>query len=192
MISQVQLTKKKIIIISSIILIFAVFTGVFTAIFLNQNNVKIDTSPEKIMFDRLDSLYRNQNYSEAKKVLQEMNSKYPNSDLVKKANSMFNNLDELIKKDELEKPERDAKAQKAAEEHRQWMKQEAEAAKKLQQERENSIYIGDNREKVLKVFGNPDTINRTVTKNLVHEQWVYGRTYIYLENDRVTSWQDSQ
>jgi hypothetical protein len=43
---------------------------------------------------------------------------------------------------------------------------------------------------LIESIGNPDDINRTVGSWGVHEQWIYSRTYIYLENDIVTSWQD--
>lgn len=187
-----SLNRKSVIIITTIALILAIFVGAFMALLSKEKSNKINASPEKVMFDRLEALYRNKNYIETKQVLQEINAKYPNSDIVKKANSTFINLDELIKQNEVEKAEQEVKAQKAAEEHRQYLKQQEEAKKKQQEEREKTVYIGDNQEKVLRVMGKPDRVNRTVTKNSIHEQWVYGRTYIYLDNGVVTSWQDSK
>lgn len=38
------------------------------------------------------------------------------------------------------------------------------------------------------MWGRPETINRTVTRNGTREQWVYGEgRYLYLENGRVTA-----
>lgn len=188
--------KKNIIIFAGILtLIVIVCTGAFTTVLLNQNHSKADNSSGKIMYDQLEALYKNQSYIDAKKVLEEMNLKYTNTELVKKANATFKDLDELARKEELEKPEKEAKAKQAAEEQTQRIIKQEEAKKRQQEaaikERESKIYIGDNKEKVLRLFGKPQRINRTVTTNIVHEQWIYGNTYLYLENDKVTSWQES-
>ena len=47
-------------------------------------------------------------------------------------------------------------------------------------------------EQLRATWGRPETINRTVTAAGTSEQWVYGSTYIYLEDGIVTSWQDSR
>jgi len=39
-------------------------------------------------------------------------------------------------------------------------------------------------------WGNPDRIHRTVTSSSINEQWVYGNSYVYVENGVVTGWQD--
>jgi hypothetical protein len=39
-------------------------------------------------------------------------------------------------------------------------------------------------------WGKPDKINRSVGSWGVHEQWVYGDTYLYFEDGILTSWQD--
>jgi hypothetical protein len=45
-------------------------------------------------------------------------------------------------------------------------------------------------EMVIDSQGRPKDINKTVGSWGVHEQWVYeNNTYLYLENDRLTSWQ---
>ena len=41
-------------------------------------------------------------------------------------------------------------------------------------------------------WGAPTKIHRTVGTYGVHEQWIYGDTYIYFENGILTSWQDSR
>lgn len=60
---------------------------------------------------------------------------------------------------------------------------------------EGKVFIDMTKEQVLASWGKPDDINRTVTKFGTHEQWVYNygigiNTYLYLENNVVTSWQD--
>jgi hypothetical protein len=58
--------------------------------------------------------------------------------------------------------------------------------------------IGMKRNDLLASLGVPYSINRTVTSNIVHEQWVYDydiriprrTTYLYFVNDVLTSWQD--
>ena len=55
------------------------------------------------------------------------------------------------------------------------------------------------RNDLLASLGIPEKINRTVTSNVVHEQWIYGydirvpretTIYFYFVNDVLTSWQD--
>ena len=52
------------------------------------------------------------------------------------------------------------------------------------------IIIGMTKEQILLSWGKPDKINRTVGSWGVHEQWIYGDKYLYLENDKLTSFQD--
>jgi hypothetical protein len=54
------------------------------------------------------------------------------------------------------------------------------------------VELGMTAEQVTLAWGRPGRINRTVGSWGRHEQWVYGSTYVYLENDRVTSFQDSR
>lgn len=42
------------------------------------------------------------------------------------------------------------------------------------------------------VLGKPAQINRSVYEDGVHEQWVYGSSYVYLREGKVTSWQESE
>lgn len=70
----------------------------------------------------------------------------------------------------------------------------------LQQTREDilngTIRIGMTKEQFLAVYKKPafpyDSINRTVTRYGVREQWCYDspREYFYFENGILTSWQD--
>lgn len=55
---------------------------------------------------------------------------------------------------------------------------------------DGKIWIGMSKEMLLQSWGKPDDINRTVTSSSVWEQWVYGKRYVYLENNILTSWQD--
>jgi hypothetical protein len=58
--------------------------------------------------------------------------------------------------------------------------------------------IGMKRNDLLASFGVPYKINRTVTSNVINEQWIYDydirvprkTTYFYFVNDVLTSWQD--
>lgn len=53
------------------------------------------------------------------------------------------------------------------------------------------IWIGMTKEMVLESWGEPKDINRTVGSWGVHEQWIYyGDKYLYIENGKLTSWQD--
>ena len=55
--------------------------------------------------------------------------------------------------------------------------------------RARSLYIGMPRADVIKTMGRPRDINQTVTANVVYEQFVYQGIYVYLENGKVTAWQ---
>lgn len=53
------------------------------------------------------------------------------------------------------------------------------------------IYMGMADRDVRASWGPPKKVNRTVGNWGTHEQWVYSEnTYIYIENGKVTSWQD--
>lgn len=52
------------------------------------------------------------------------------------------------------------------------------------------IKIGMTKEMVIMSWGKPNKVNRTVTANLVSEQWVYETAYLYFTNGKLTSWQD--
>lgn len=55
---------------------------------------------------------------------------------------------------------------------------------------QEEIWIGMSSEMVIDSQGRPKDINKTVGSWGVHEQWVYdNNTYLYFENDRLTSWQ---
>ncbi|MDX5477157.1 MAG: hypothetical protein LPJ98_01770 [Cyclobacteriaceae bacterium] len=53
------------------------------------------------------------------------------------------------------------------------------------------IWIGMSEDLLLESWGFPEEINRTVTTYLVRKQYVYPRgQYVYVENGKVTAWQD--
>ena len=52
--------------------------------------------------------------------------------------------------------------------------------------------MGMNPQQVRAAWGAPDEINRTAFSQHVSEQWVYGNTYVYLDDGLVTSWQDTR
>lgn len=54
------------------------------------------------------------------------------------------------------------------------------------------IWLGMTSEMTKESWGSPDKNNRTVGTWGVHEQWIYGDTYVYFENGILTSWQDTK
>lgn len=68
-------------------------------------------------------------------------------------------------------------------------KQEREETQK-KQERDSHIYIDDPEEKIIQVYGQPNEVNKTVTKYGVSKQYVYDNVLIYTEDGYVTGWQD--
>ena len=70
----------------------------------------------------------------------------------------------------------------------QWYKERQEQ-ERIQQNWKK-ILLGITKERVISLVGKPDQINRTIGEWGVHEQWVYGRTYLYFENGILTAWQD--
>lgn len=56
---------------------------------------------------------------------------------------------------------------------------------------ENAVKIGFTKEMCVEAWGTPYDINRTVTRNCIHEQWVYGiGRYLYFEGNILTAIQD--
>ena len=59
--------------------------------------------------------------------------------------------------------------------------------------KEGKVILGMNTEQVIASWGKPIEINRTVTRFINHEQWVYSyydEQYLYFENGKLTGWQD--
>ena len=56
--------------------------------------------------------------------------------------------------------------------------------------KEGKLMLGMSKAMAVAIWGRPNDINRTVGSWGVHEQWIYGGTYIYFKNDVLTSWQD--
>jgi hypothetical protein len=53
------------------------------------------------------------------------------------------------------------------------------------------IFIGMTSDEAIASWGLPTDVNRTAGKWGIHEQWIYGdNTYLYFENNKLTSWQD--
>ena len=57
---------------------------------------------------------------------------------------------------------------------------------------DRKVLIGMTAEQVTSAWGKPNRINRTVGVWGRHEQWIYGGTYLYFENDVLTSYQESR
>lgn len=71
-------------------------------------------------------------------------------------------------------------------------KAKATAAKK-ECDRRGGVSIGMTADQVrASCWGKPERINQTITARGKHEQWIYGRSYVYLENGTVTSIQTSR
>lgn len=58
---------------------------------------------------------------------------------------------------------------------------------------QRAIIMGMTAQQVHAAIGKPDNINATVTGYGKNEQWVYGQNfYVYLDNGKVTSWQNDR
>jgi hypothetical protein len=55
-----------------------------------------------------------------------------------------------------------------------------------------SIILGMSSDAARAAWGEPKRVNRTVNARGVSEQWVYGDTYVYFDDNILTSWQDSR
>jgi len=55
---------------------------------------------------------------------------------------------------------------------------------------DRQIWIGMTDDQARLSVGYPTRVNRSVGAWGVHEQWVYGYTYLYFEGGILTSWQD--
>ena len=54
----------------------------------------------------------------------------------------------------------------------------------------NQIWLHMTAEMAIDSMGSPDSVNRSVGSYGVHEQWVYGSTYLYFKNGQLDSWQE--
>lgn len=64
------------------------------------------------------------------------------------------------------------------------------SAKIVQAIKDQKVVLGMTAKQVELSWGKPEDVNRSVGSWGVHEQWVYGRQYVYLENGKVSSFQD--
>lgn len=55
---------------------------------------------------------------------------------------------------------------------------------------EGKIWLGMTKEMVIESWGEPDEINRSVGSWGIHEQLVYGNQYLYIRDNKLSSWQD--
>jgi hypothetical protein len=55
---------------------------------------------------------------------------------------------------------------------------------------DNKILLGMTDEQVRMAWGKPETINRSVGSWGIHEQWAYGSTYLYFENELLKNYQE--
>lgn len=57
---------------------------------------------------------------------------------------------------------------------------------------QGTIILGMSSEDARASWGQPERVNRTVGSFGVHEQWIYGNTYLYFDDGVLRSWQDSR
>jgi hypothetical protein len=55
---------------------------------------------------------------------------------------------------------------------------------------EGRACLGMTKQEVVGIIGLPGSVNRTVTRSVAHEQWVYGDKLLYFDNDLLVSFQD--
>jgi len=85
------------------------------------------------------------------------------------------------------------KAQKEIKEEKQLEKNISNFSSNIQNLiKQGEIQIGMTGEQVLLSWGHPDRINKSVYSWGIHEQWVYGYTYLYFEDGILKSYQTSK
>ena len=57
---------------------------------------------------------------------------------------------------------------------------------------ESKIGLGFSKKQLILAWGEPKQINKTITNNVISEQYVYDKQYVYLEKDIVSSIQDTK
>ena len=77
-----------------------------------------------------------------------------------------------------------SKAGKLCKAHPTWIKEDCELIAK------GKVHIGMTKEQAIAAWGNPGDINRTTSSFGVHEQWVYGSSYLYFEDGILTTVQN--
>jgi hypothetical protein len=114
--------------------------------------------------------------------------------------AIFNNITGYVFKTSFE-PETEIIERQRLKEEEERKKQEAKIEKrknliakygktKGQKIIDGRIWIGMTKEMLIDSWGEPDDINRTVGSFGVHEQCIYGNSYVYLEDGILTTWQD--
>ena len=95
---------------------------------------------------------------------------------------------------EIERKKKEAEIRQAEEQRRKniYNKYSENIANKII---DREIWIGMTKQMAIDSWGNPGKINRTVTENLVREQWVYERNYktyyLYFRNGKLDAFQEN-
>ena len=55
---------------------------------------------------------------------------------------------------------------------------------------EGQVCLNMTKEMCIEAWGEPNYINSTIIKGLVHEQWIYWGSYLYFDNGRLTGIQN--
>lgn len=124
------------------------------------------------------------------------------SEIWVKSNSNLRDFNKLIEQREISKKEEELKEKKEIQKkvsERKRVENKKVDDKMLQKYgktkfdkmKDGYFWIGMNKEMLIFSIGNPNDINKTVGTWGTHEQWVYNNgLYIYLENGKVTSYQN--
>lgn len=134
-------------------------------------------------------------YQDAVMFYKKVIDQVPRSELAKRSQDRINHLRAT--------PEMMADAAKQAERKRKQAEAREAAKKRLEEYVQahpeyatqilaRQIALGMSQEDVIAAWGKPDRVNTTVTALGKHEQWIYGDTYVYVSDGRVTSWQTTR
>ena len=150
-------------------------------------------NPVKLLKD-IQGNYSNKQYGELKKNLDLLHQFHPEAPELATANGLYNRG---LKEQEAMRKKAEAEAAKREAERRAKMSKIERIMEKYNCSREiaeviskKQVRIGMTTDQVRAAWGRPERVNRTVGSYGVHEQWVYGYTYLYFEDGVMTSFQD--
>ena len=138
--------------------------------------------------------YANKQYTTLKENLDLMHQYHPDAQEYTTANDIYQ---KGLKDQEAARKKAEAEAAKREAERKAKMKPIERIMEKYGCSEEiatmihkGEVRIGMTTEQCRAAWGRPERVNRSVGSYGVHEQWVYGRTYLYFEDGVMTSFQD--
>lgn len=147
------------------------------------------------LFQEAQNREKKKYYGDAVGLYKQVIEQVPGSELAKRAQQRINELratPEMVREEakQAERKRKKAEAEQAA-------KARLEAYVQAHPEFQKAILakkvgLGMSTDDVIASWGKPDHVNTTVTAYGKHEQWVYGNTYVYFEDGRLTSYQQSR